>query len=329
MRFRAANAADLEMCRALLHPEYRLPMPADRLLELWERLLKNECNRFVVVEDTSRPHPSGIEAFFATVFVTDTFVKNFCGARRPALSAAIYERILAGRSPVLTAAEVRAANSARGLNLVLLHLGVRTSDIRDRHQRPALRIMSDAFLFFHAGYRLKVLLAEAHGDQSVADLQAGGFRPLDGDPQDARLAAGRPDGGPHCLILRKEWVAPAITSPLLWLFHAPPPRLGLSRAEQRVLLGALVDQSNVETSASGACSVDGVKRAWRRIYERLALSDPYLLGSSGGSPLNGHRGVEKRRHVVAYFRHHLEELRPVTRPSASSRRTGRRPSPHR
>lgn len=278
----------------------------------------------MVVEDTSRPHPLGIEAFFATVFVTDSFVKEFCAAREAALSAAIYERMLAGRTPVLTATEVRAANSARGLNLVILHLALRTPDIHDRRQQRALRIISEAFLLFHAGYRLKVLLAEAHGDQSVADLQAGGFRPLDGCAQDARLADARRDVGPHLFILRKEWVAPAVMSPLSLLFHAPPARLGLSRAEQRVLLGALLDQSNAETSASGAGSVDSVKKAWRRIYDRLAVSDPYLLGSRDLSPLNGHRGAEKRRHVVAYFRHHLEELRPVARPSTSARRTRRR-----
>jgi len=104
------------------------------------------------------------------------------------------------------------------------------------------------------------------------------------------------------------------------LFNAPTARLGLSRAEQRAVLGALQGQTDREIAASGAVSVDAVKKAWRRIHERVALEIPHLADPTHVQSATDRRSAERRRHLVEYLRYHPEELRPVDRPVRSSMR---------
>jgi len=311
MRFRLAMAGNLTECRAMLHPGFAFTgCPDDRLPELWARLLENDRAAFVVVDDPAQPWPQSLEGFMASVFVTDAFVDEFRTAGRPCLSAAVYERMLAGGFPVLTATQVRAANSAHGLNLALLHVGVRTSGISDRRAERALRQIGAALFFLRSGYRLNVVLAEAFGRQQASFMLGAGFRRLDVSLHDSRSGRVPPDRLPHLFMTRKQWNAPAALGQVSMLFHAPAASLGLSRAEQRAVLGALLGQTDREIAATCAVSVDAVKKTWRRIHERMASTIPYLEDSTHLPSVTDQRSAEKRRRLVEYLRYHLEELRP-------------------
>lgn len=310
MRFRLAMAGHLPQCRAMLHPGFAFTgYLDDRLPELWARLFENDRAAFVVVEDPAQPWPQSLEGFMASVFVTDAFVKDFRAASGTCLSAAVYERMLAGCFPVLTAAQVRAANSANGLNLALLHLGVRASATSDHHER-ALRQIGAALFFLRSGYRLNVVLAEAFGLRQANFMLDAGFRrpdsPLPASPSESLPA----DHRPQLFVSRKQWNAPAALGQISMLFHAPEARLGLSKAEQRAVLGALLGQTDREIAATCDVSVDAVKKTWRRIHERLASTIPYLEDSTHVPSVADQRSAEKRRRLVEYLRYHLEELRP-------------------
>ena len=323
MRFRLATAGNghLVECSAMLHPGCRFTgYPGDRLPELWERLIENEPDAFVVVDDPEQPWPQSLAGFMASVFVTDAFVEEFRIAGRPCLSAAVYERMLAGCSPVLTASDVRAANSTHGLNLVILHLEVRSPVISERRTAQALRQIGAALSFFRGGYRLNVVLGEVFGRQQASFLLAAGLRPQDDFFQDQRRAGEPPDRRPYLFWTRKEWNEPAALGQISTLFHAPTPWLGLSRVEQRAVLGALQGQTDREIAATRAVSVDAVKKTWRRIHDRMALTIPYLGDLTPMQSATDRRGAEKRRSLVEYFRYHPEELRPVAGPVRSSMR---------
>src|SRR5204863_484366 len=92
------------------------------------------------------------------------------------LDAAVYDRIVSGRSPVLSPAEIAAANAVESLNVVVLNFGLRRHDIADLHTQRVLQTASAAFYFLHSGYHLKTLLNEVFGTVAATYMEAGGFR---------------------------------------------------------------------------------------------------------------------------------------------------------
>jgi hypothetical protein len=312
LRYRLAKRKDLETCQTLLPPGLQLePAIRKRLAGLWTDLWAIGAHRFVVIEDQSRPYPVGIEAFGCSAFVTDAFAREFFAAPRPYLPAVVYARMLKGPSPVLTMPEIRAANASTGLNLVILHFGLRNPDMSDARTERALQAGSAAFYFCHAGYRLNILLNEVYGSQHADYMRDGGFRLHSAfdDGSAPQLAAIPAERRPYLFALRKEWVAPGAVNPLSFLFHAPAPELGFSPSEQSVLLGALMNESDVEIAATAGVSLDAIKKTWCRAYDRVAAAAPHLLGLA--APLERTtRGPEKRRYLLEYLRDHLEELRP-------------------
>jgi DNA-binding CsgD family transcriptional regulator len=257
-----------------------------------------------------RPWPASLEAFAASVFVTDDFVNEICAAPRPYLAASIYDRMLAGCSPVLSARQIAQANASTGLNLVVLHFGIRNQDMSDERTQRALQAGSASFFFFHAGYRLNVLLNEVYGRQQADYMAAGGFRLFTSFEGHAGLATVPPDEHPYLFVLRKEWTPLAAVNQISFLFHALLPTVGFTVAEQRVLQHALMNESDVQIADSLCISLDGVKKTWRRIYERTARFAPFLVEGDPPDGDSDHRSREKRRHLLAYLRDHLEELRP-------------------
>jgi hypothetical protein len=312
VRFRLATEHDLPSCRTLVHPAFRAsPAVRDQMVRLWTELLASGSGTFGVIEDPARPHPDAIEAFGFSVFVTDRFAEAICDCPRPYLAALIYEDMMAGRSPVLLQRAVRAANATDGLNLAVLHFGLRDPDMTNERTQRALQAGIAAFYFFHGGYHLKILLQEVYGRQQAEYVCAGGGRVFEVSTAEAEVPAGvPPEQRPFLFVQRREWLTPAAVSPLSSLFHAPRPQLGFSAAEQQVLIRALLNESDVEIAAALGVPLDAVKRSWRRTYERMATAIPYLLDQPERAGVDNHRGREKRRHVLEYLRHHLEELRP-------------------
>jgi hypothetical protein len=322
VRFRLATEHDLPTCRTLLHPGFRAsPAVRDQMVRLWTELLASRPGTFGVIEDSARPHPDAIEAFGFSVFVTDRFAEAICGCPRPYLAALIYEDMLGGRSPVLSQGEIRDANASDGLNLAVLHFGLRDPDMTKERTQRALQAGMAAFYFFHGGYKLKVLLQEVYGKQQADYVCAGGGRVFgDFDGSAGVGVAGAPaEHRPFLFVQSRKWVTPAAVSPLSSLFHTPKPQLGFSPTEQHVLVRALLNESDVEIAAALSVPLDAVKKAWRRIYERMATAIPYLLDRPEQAELTNHRGREKRRHLLEYLRHHLEELRPYSKGQAPDR----------
>jgi hypothetical protein len=313
MRFRLVDPTDFPTCRLLLNPAMRL---SGRVLEqlpiIWRALAV--CGTFSVVEDPIKAYPDRIEGFGASVFVTDRFVEAFAAERRNYLDAAVYERILDGPSPVLSDAQIGAANSGDGLNLVVLNYGLRDHDLANPVTQRVVQLGGAAFYALHAGYRIKRIMNEVFGPAAAHYLTAGGFRRRDtaGQP-----AAGTADSTtPHLFELRREWVEPAVINPLSALFFPAEPRIGFSPAEQRVLVHALLNRSDSEVAEHFGLSDDAVKKTWRRIYDRVSRRLPYVIPDDRRPDASG-RSTEKRRHVLDYLRAHPEEVRPHRRRTPS------------
>src|SRR6478736_6784690 len=98
MRFRLVEPRDFATCRSLVNPALGLSQRTlQQLPAIWRKLAA--FGTFSVVEDPSKPHPSGIEGFGASVFVDNEFVDEFLGEDRNYLDAALYDRVMHGSSP--------------------------------------------------------------------------------------------------------------------------------------------------------------------------------------------------------------------------------------
>jgi hypothetical protein len=312
MRFRLTRHSDLATFRDLLHPGLRL---SDRtraaLADLLAELLPYRPVT-MTIEDPTRPHPASIEGIGLSVFVTDAFLDEVLEHPRPYLAETFFDRIIEGRSPVLSPSEERAANSSSGLNVLVVHFGRRTPDMTHERARRVQQAGSAAFYFSHAGYRVKVLVNEVFGPEEAQYMKAGGFRQVDdfrGSPR-PELASVPPDHWPNLFALRKEWIEPGAVNQLAFLFHPLTPQLALSASEQRLLVRALLNESDQQIADGSGITVDAVKKTWRRLYERMTLTAPHVLGTEAPGQVAPGRSTEKRRHLLEYMRTHPEELRP-------------------
>ena len=321
-RFRIADKADLPHLLALVPDGLRLdPAKRRRLPMLWGRLLDSEAKVFCVIEDLERPYPDRLEAFGLSVFVTDRFADDFCTDPQPYFPKFFYERGLAGEQIVLSSEQLREANAANGINIAVLHFGLRRPDISDPRTAEALKTGSAAFFFFHMGYKVRVIINEVYSAGHRDYMNAGGFHLLRDFHADSpsEFVNTPPDQYPYLFTLRREHVAPGAVNPLSQMFESPAPRLGFSRVERQLLERALLNETDAQIAENAGVSTDAVKKTWANIYLRVAREAPFLF--PGAVPSSGLRGQEKRRHLLEYARMHLEELRPG-RPadSASGRR---------
>jgi hypothetical protein len=347
VRYRLALTSDLQGCIALLPNAFKASAGVRaRLPDLWQRLIEINAANVVVFEDVG-----GLEGCAISAHVSDAFVDEVLAEPRPYLSARLYEQMLAGRSPLLLPAEIRNANSSAGLNLLVLHFGLLDHDLSSERTRAVLRAGSQAFYFFNAGYRYTLLLNEVYGRQAAEYMQGGGFRLL----HEFELHDGAPADRPFLMGLRKEWVSMGAVNELSFLFDPIAPRFSFTAGEQRVLLRAMLNESDAEIAAHLGVSLDHVKKTWRRAFDRAGDAAPHLFAGEGAAsrsrsggvesaapkkpvtpaPRGGEprkafdrmraspecgRGSEKRRHLLDYLRMHLEELRPHE--TAARRRPG-------
>ncbi|HEU4618919.1 MAG TPA: hypothetical protein VFV10_12835 [Gammaproteobacteria bacterium] len=331
MRYRLALTSDLQDCAALLPNAFKASAGVRaRLPELWQRLIEVNAPNVIVIEDEG-----GLEGCAISAHVSGAFVDEALAEPKPHLSARFYEQMLAGRSVLSTPAEVRRANSSAGLNLLVLHFGLLDHDLSSERTRAALRSGSQAFYFFNGGYRYKLLVNEVYGRQAAEYMQAGGFRVLHEFERHGDAPADRS----FLMGLRKEWVSMGAINEMGFLFDPPAPRFGFTPGEQRVLLRAMLTESDAEIAEHLGVSLDSVKKTWRRVFDRATSVAPYLFaaegtGAGGGRSRGGveargsrsrararseqARGSEKRRYLLDYLRLHLEELRPHdTRPAGN------------
>src|SRR4029078_1720822 len=167
------------------------------------------------------------------------------------------EEILAGNSPVLSADEIRRANSHEGLHLLMAHFPLRNPDLSDPKTQELMFAVNSAFFFFYGGYRLKTAMQEVYGRQAVEYMNGGGVRIA--DHFDAPLGSKdepSPDVHRYLLLLRREEIQPSAVNPLSFLFYPMQRRIHFSGSEQKVLELALLNQSDAEIASDIGVSLD-------------------------------------------------------------------------
>ena len=93
------------------------------------------------------------------------------------------------------------------------------------------------------------------------------------------------------------------------VFVYTPPRLGFTRAEQRMLRQAVFGYTDVELAQRLQLALPTIKNRWRTLYDRLGRIAPELVLEMDSPSSQAVRGQEKRRRFLNYVRRHPEELR--------------------
>lgn len=286
------------------------------LVAIWRALLMTGSALAGVVEDRHRPTGEHLVGFALGVFVSDAFVTE-ARTLPPYVSRQVLQRWRQPRFPVLSAQDIRRANSGAGLNYLGLHLCSGKNRVTPEQESSVRDKLLESWFDVVGGYHLKCVLREVFGHAERDRYQKLGvqvwndYAGLDG--ADGTSLEERP----FLLgITRDEALhAGGEGTYMRALFSYAAPRFGFSAAEQRLLLYALNGETDVEIARLLSRAPGTIKKQWLSIYAKAAKSESEFAArpASADTGVAG-RGLERRRTLLNYLRQHPEELRPWPAP---------------
>ena len=311
MRYREANPADVHAIAGLFGGINALPLePAVReaLPTILSRLLASPACHLTVFEEEDR---SGLRvtSFAGGLYPRRELLDSYLAAPYPGFLSHVLASLHRGQSPLLTLDEIRKANSGTGLDLAIFPLPLGTLDWSDPRAEQLRKLAPQAFVRAEGGYRLRAIYYEVFTDEVAGYLQSGGYRLLHDFSSHAGTGFIPPHSRPRMMRLTAQDLPPAAMSMASQMFNPPAARLGLTIAEQRVVLRALDGASDRMIADALGLSTETVRSNWRSVYRRL---DHVLagIGSAAGPGDDAARGLEKRRVAIEYLRQNMHELRP-------------------
>ena len=271
----------------------------DSAFEIWTGLLSCRAFKTVVIESSPPVAGHKIVGFGASVFISPEFAASEVNHPRPGLNARLFETIASGKSAVLTDAELRAANLSGGLELLFLTGTWLDGVLNEDQAREVQTSLVFQSLMVHGGYRLNRAMIEVIGASQLEFYESAGVwrrvSEFGGDPR-------------ALLVMTKESATSVSSSGAAPLFRYREPALQLRPAEQELLEAALDGATDLELAAKLDLTVAAVKRRWLVLFDRIAETQPGLLADTEG-PDSQARGKQKRHHLLAHVREHLEEIR--------------------
>jgi hypothetical protein len=309
---RATRPADLAACLEIVHGKYAFS-DADQQAALvcWAHLLESRAGLSRVVTTLDGPRAGQILVFVLGAFVTDDFMREALTTLPPHLGLQVVRRWRSGKRVHLNNREIARDNAGEGLNLLTIAYGT-APGLPPDVDLQARAIMAAAAFGLFSGYRIKHVVQEGLGTELHAYLLTTGVRVVRSFPIRPPVVPCRRDGPPtHVYGLSRDG-RPEDLGPHWWMFFNPPePRLGLSEGEKETLERALEDETDDDMARSLGISIWTVKKRWQNLYSKVEQVAPAVLsGLGGGDESGGTAGVERRRHLLAYVRQHLEEIRP-------------------
>lgn len=302
---------DIIAADPVIGPRYGAAL--DDLGYAWRHLLGSAAMTTSVFEQSDQKRQK-IVGFGVSVFVSDLCIREI---KTPPLSwfgPELAKRVSGENSPVLSDSEVRNANSSGGLNELVWE----SLAIPEIAQRPEFyHVMLGSFIEAHRGFFFNELITSQSGsaERMQFAVDSGG---LYWNPARRLYATTSPESTgvlvarPYIVGITRELAFARHGSWVGTLFDYRPPRFGVSRGEQQLLLTALASSGGTDQELAGnlRLSVPTIKKMWGSIYRRVNACNPELIPDSALAESGTHeRGREKKRSLLAYVREHPEELR--------------------
>ncbi len=282
------------------------------LPRLWRTLLNERRLEMHVFLDDLLPPAQRIQGVASGAFVGNTFADLLLAQGAPMVAQQVLQAELQGGGVILSRAQAALANSGDGVNGV----GLDFAFARDDWSVPtALRwmpLLLESLRIWLDGWRLRMALRECIGRDLFLTVRAMGLpvfhRHTVSDGKRLPPARRRYLMG---MTRRQSQRLPVALASLLF-FNDRVPRFRFTMAEQDLLLLALGNHADDACAAQLNVSPHTVKMRWRAIFEHVAKQQPDWFPNAESH--DGHRGVEKRRHLLAYLARHMEEVRPQAPP---------------
>jgi hypothetical protein len=287
----------------------------ERALSAWRALVKSAAFNSVVIETGAPVAGHRILAFGASAFVSPEFAQQEISDPKPGLNGRVIASIDAGRPIVLSHADLRFQNTCGGLCQVILFSTWRR-DCLTAGQVTQIRVsLAKASVDLYSGYRLERMLFEAIDETDLEDIRSTKVWQVISDY--AAFHARNPANGwsrKRSLAVIDKVNALSLTgSAASMFFYYTPPILGLKHVDQQLLGAALEGLTDHELSHALGLNVQTVKKRWASVFDQVWEVMPSLLPDSTEGIDRRTRGPQKRHHLLAYLRHHPEELRPFVR----------------
>lgn len=315
LHLRPATLADLSRLHALCQQCGRGLYPAALLQDmprLWAELLAQRRLELHVFEDLQRPPAEQIQGMASGGFVREDFAHGLLANFVPGVAERVMQAEREGEPLLLTVPQAARANAlGGGLCALGLDFAFQPSQWGPVAMLRWAPLLVQSLERWVDGWRLQMGLRELIGRDLFLTTRAMGT-PVHARRLHAADGHRLPADQRRYLVGMTRAQAdrlPAALASLLF-FHRREPMLGLSAAEQELLLLALHNVSDVDCALQLGISSHTVKMRWRQVFDRVADRRPELLGLAAIRPNEGQRGPEKRRHLLAYLRQHMEELRP-------------------
>jgi hypothetical protein len=309
LRSRKLVPPDAEAAARMMSAVMSIPSAlADALAPMLRDLLINERVSGPCVEAmTGATRGWEIVAFGLSGFLADACAEKLMARPTPNFTIEILEQCLRDESNcgLLDFDAIARANAGPGLTLFPLCWVQRPCDPVNPLSRELAVQRMRTFIVQHEGYNLKRILKDCDSGRD-AEYLSGGMVVL------KRFAIESGGRGIERVLVgldREQAQAARFASTLGLLFTSGRPRLGLTRLQQQLLLGAMGDLSDDEIADQLGISSFAVNKRWRTIYasvrEHSKLESEIL-----NHPVIGRAVGSMRQRVTAFVRAHPEELRP-------------------
>ena len=155
IRYRPMEPKDIRICAGIIarHPVYA-PRYGEAIAHLgaaWQKLLGTDSFISTVFEEVQDAKSTVLGAGIA-VFVTDDFVHELKTSPHFWIGPELVDRIIRGKSAILSDKELREANSSGGLNVATWQCGVSPEDVA---RGDVGNTIMAAFVKLISGFRIK------------------------------------------------------------------------------------------------------------------------------------------------------------------------------
>ena len=215
-----------------------------------------------------------------------------------------------GESPLLSLAEIRAANCGlgSGLNMMTVHNGS-LAFFGVGSLATVMNKMVEWAAFSTSGYRLQEYFIEVYGPNEWTWCEGMGLSLRRDFAMNGAVPSEIPlDKSPRLYSITLSEARHRFGTAAAVMFQWQPPCFFFSSTEQEMLLYALAGDTDEELAGHLNVATITIKKRWEGIYKRVEAAQPEVFEAAGAV---GKRGGEKKRRLLAYLRHHLEELRPL------------------
>ncbi len=281
----------------------------ERAFAAWKAMSQSLAFRSVVIESEVRPLSGCILGFGASVFVSKDFAYDMTLNPRPGMNERIVASLDRGEPVVLSETELKHENTDGSLSLAILFTSWK-EDLSAQQIAEVKLYLAKGGVDCLSGYRLEQIFMEAFDSRDVEYIQSTGVYRMVSDYSNCPSEKQQHKIDRGLFVMDKASVDSIVGSVATFVFQYTRPILRFTLVDQQLLVAALEGFTDRELSEYLGLSTEAVKKRWASVYERVESVMPSLLPFSNNDGPKQTRGLQKRHHLLAYLRGHLEELRP-------------------